>query len=119
MQQRRLGLWALTGILLVVLSGCQVQFVSRYDAPTDEGVTALQKKVSQHLVTLQGQAAPECVFTNHEAFYIDALSDVQVLLTRANAINTDGLNDLTVSQLSNTQDSLETLRNLHRDLGDT
>jgi len=99
---------------LLAASACQVQYVSNYDPETDQNVTALQKKVSTHLIGLRGQQPPDCFYANHEAFYNDALSDAQVILTRAQAINADGLNALTVRQMQLTSDSLNELRDLHR-----
>ena len=99
---------------LLATAACQVQYVSNYDPETDQNVTALQKKVSTHLIGLRGQQPPDCLYANHEAFYTDALSDAQVILTRARAINADGLNALTVKQLELTSDSLNELRELHQ-----
>lgn len=100
--------------VLAVLAGCQVQFVSDYDPDTDQNVSALQKKVSEHLIGLMDSSPPDCLYDQHEAFYVDALSDTQVILTRAEAINVNGLNDLTVEQITLTNDSLIQVRDLHR-----
>ena len=101
-------------LILLFASACTVHWVSDYDAETDRNVTALQKKVSSHLLALASETAPECFYANHAAFYIDALSDAQVILTRAEALNVDGLNAQTVTQIRSTIDSLKVLQDLHR-----
>ncbi len=116
MRRSQFGMWALICVAFFATACTQVQFVSQYDQVTDEGVTALQKKVSQHISTLQGQVAPECRYSHHKDFYLDAMSDVSVLITRAEILNVDDRNSQTLSQLRDVGENLEDLRKLHEEI---
>ena len=104
-------------VTFFVSTGCTVQYVSQYDAVTDQGVTALQSKVTGHLTTLMTANESNCAFSNHEAFYVEASADIDALITRAEIVNdqTEGdLNSQTMSQLAGLKASIADLRNTHQ-----
>ena len=104
-------------VVLVVLVGCtQVQWISDYDAYTDEEVGKLQRKTEELWTALERRPTrPDCAYASHLDFYEKATVDLNVLIAR-NAIRP--LNTITSNQLELLKSSLETLEELHT-LADT
>ncbi len=116
MRQRRISAWLTICIAFFMSTGCSVQYVSQYDAVTDQGVTALQSKVNAHLTTLMAANQSNCAFSNHETFYAEASADIDALITRAEIVNeqTEGnLNRQTIGQLTGLKASITDLRDTH------
>lgn len=109
---RRLGFTCLSLILAALISGCTIALVSDYDEVTDKAVTALQRKVEEHLVRLEAAAGkPGCEHAKYEKFYEEAKVDVSAIRTRTAAIPK---NDITTKQTDLLADSLQSLEDLHK-----
>ncbi len=109
---RRLGLACLSLMLAAVLSGCTIALISDYDEATDKSVTALQRKVEEHLVRLEATAGkPGCEHAKYEKYYEEAKVDVSAIRTRTAAIPK---NDITTKQVSELSESLQSLEDLHK-----
>lgn len=66
-------------ILLLILTGCTVNFTGYYDPAIDQGVTQFQKSMDLHLIQLQGdQQAPF-----RRGFYDSVRAELHVLEMRA------------------------------------
>jgi len=83
-------------VVIMLLSGCTIQFVSKYDDRTDTNVTALQKKFDTYFINLKSESYPACSYSNHISFYNDAKIQLSGIQVRAKAIP---LNDITIKQL--------------------
>lgn len=83
--------------LSVLITGCSVTLVSRYDEQTDANITALQKKFETHFLKLEGASFPECSFAANKAFYDDVSVQLSSTRVRANAIPK---NEITLEQLN-------------------
>ena len=101
-----------SGVVALLLAGCSVQFVSKYDERTDQAVTALQKKVEGFLVKLeQDDGLPECVHAHHKDFYSEAKIDVSSIQVRADSL---ALNSVTARQIHEVSNELSLLEALHK-----
>jgi len=99
-------------LLVVVLAGCPVRFISNYDEKTDQAVTDLQKKVETFFVTAEGQTDPlECKYENHKVFYREAKVAVSAIELRAKATPD---NHITLQHVGLLKDSLKKLEELHK-----
>ncbi len=105
----------------LLLAGCQIQFVSHYDATTDKGVTALQRAIGRHLTALDALAAEpaaleslteSCSPAKFAATYRKLQGDLHTLIVRNEAREK---NDLTVRQLEGLRDSLDALQKLQQE----
>lgn len=106
--QRALCLMVWVGLL----SGCQISLLSQYDETTDKAVSALQKKMESHLLSLEAkEGLPECVVSFYGATYQDLKVDASAITVRAAAIPK---NDLTAQQVQLLGQSIETLEKLHQ-----
>ena len=114
----RIGSLIAVGLLL---GGCQPAFVSRYDATTDKGVTALQRAIGRHLGALDALAAESpglesltesCSPAKFAATYRKLQSELHALIVRNEAREK---NALTVRQLEGLRDSLGTLQKLQQE----
>ncbi|MBJ6727202.1 hypothetical protein [Geomesophilobacter sediminis] len=97
--------------VVVFLSGCTVQLVSKYDDQTDTNVTALQKKFDSYFVNLKSESYPNCSYFNNMSFYKDADVEISGILVRAKAIPK---NDITVNQLDAINTAISDLEKLHK-----
>lgn len=97
--------------MLFLLSACNVKWVSQYDAQTDQAVTKLHRNMETFLTTLEGQQVPDCLASEHSAFYQQSLVDVRALKIRAKAIPN---NDLTLQQLTLLEDNLTLMHKVHK-----
>lgn len=103
-----------------LLAGCQVRFVSEYDADTDEAVSALHAEVTAHFASLEQLAAgpngqpvsPACKYENFRETYAQLAAQAHVLTVR-NEVRDK--NELTVAQLGLLEQNLELLPATHRD----
>ena len=99
-------------LLSFLLSACTVTLISQYDEVTDKSVTALQRKVEQHLVSLESVAGtPDCPYAKYQKFYEEAKVDVSAIRTRAEATPK---NEITVEQIGLLGSSLGDLEQLHQ-----
>jgi hypothetical protein len=96
---------------LILVSACNVRWVSEYDAQTDQGVTKLHRKMETFLTALEQQQVPDCLSTEHGQFYQQSLVDVRALKVRAKAIPN---NDITLQQLTLLEDNLSLMSTLHK-----
>lgn len=110
MYQTFLRTSCLVGIF-IFFTACNVRWVSEYDAQTDQGVTKLHRKVETFLTTLEQQQVPECLSTEHGAFYQQSLVDVRALKVRAQAISN---NEITLQQLTLLEDNLSLMSKVHK-----
>lgn len=99
-----------------LLGGCQVHFISDYDATTDRGVTELQRAIERHLGQLETLAAEppglealteQCRPERFAKTYEDLDSDLRVLILRNEARDK---NTQTVAQLRALLASIDGLR---------
>ena len=109
---RRHGVTCLAVMFATLLSGCAVVLISDYDEATDKTVTALRRKVEEHLVRLETTAGkPGCEHVKYDKFYEEAKVDVSAIRTRTAAIPK---NDITTKQTDQLSDSLQSLEDLHK-----
>jgi hypothetical protein len=97
---------------VMVISGCTVTLVSKYDEQTDANVTALQKKLDTYFLKLNGASFPDCSFAANRSFYDEVNIQLSSAQVRANAIPQ---NDITIQQLdalSKAITDLETVQKL-------
>lgn len=87
--------------LLLLLTGCSISLISKYDEVIDKGITDLQKKMDLHLI--QKQRIPSSSFDT--TFYDGVYVDLQLLKTRASSVpkneQTSGLIDILVKHVKN------------------
>ena len=94
-------------MILLLVAGCTVRFLSEYDLVTDTEMTRLAKEVDAYLVSAMGNIR---IYAHREApderIYDRWQSEVQILISRAESIP---LNSLTVQQLKLLSASLSDL----------
>ncbi len=107
---------------LLVLAGCQVQFISDYDEQTDHAATALQQKIEDFLLRMQAASEsdlPEAralrPFEANQDFYREVEVDLSSMRLRAEAIPQ---NNLTIEQIGLLEQSMQSMRQLHIEAGD-
>lgn len=114
----RIGALIAAGVLL---AGCQLSTMSRYDATTDKGVTALQRGIGRLFTKLETLAAESpalesltesCRPAKFEASYRELQNDLRALIVRNEAREK---NELTVRQLTGLRDSLTALQKLQQE----
>ena len=89
-------LLALLFPVMMIISGCTVTLVSKYDEQTDANVTALQKKLETYFLKLDGASYPDCSFAANKSFYDEVTIQLSSAQVRVNAIPR---NDITIQQL--------------------
>jgi hypothetical protein len=97
--------------VFILITGCNVRWVSEYDAQTDQGVTQLHRKMETFLTTLEQQQLPQCLSSEHGLFYQQSLVDVRALKIRAQAIPN---NDITLQQLTLLEENLSLMFKVHK-----
>jgi hypothetical protein len=99
-------------MLAALLSACTMPLISGYDEVTDKTVTALQRKVEEHLVRLEAVSGKiGCEHAKYEKFYEEVKVDVSAIRTRTDAIPK---NDITIKQTNELSESLQGLEDLHK-----
>ena len=99
-------------VLLLLASGCAVQYVSRYDEATEQNITRIQRTVETLLQSIeQNLGTPHAAFENYASTYEQLFVDAALLQTRARAID---LNSITAEQSELLLGWLENLRELHK-----
>lgn len=101
-------------VFCLVLTGCQAQWVSKYDAKFDQQITNLHKKAHMHLEGLKVIGWPNCNYLSSQDLYIELITDIEVVLTRAQTIDN---NEHTISQVKSLKKQLVEIRNMHQDTG--
>ncbi len=103
----------LSGVLLLLLaSGCTVQYVSRYDEATEQGITQIQRSVETLLQSIeQNLGTPDAAYENYTSTYEQLNVDAALLQTRARAID---LNSITAEQSEVLIGWLGNLEELHK-----
>lgn len=96
---------------LLLLTACNIRWVSEYDAQTDQAVTQLHRKTETFLTHLEQQQVPDCLSSKHQAFYQQSLVDVRALKVRAQAISN---NEITLQQLSLLEENLTLMQKIHK-----
>ena len=92
---------------------CKVRLISPYDETTDKAVTALQRKTSDLLTSLEG-SDPSPPYEEFRAVYGEVRNDLRAIRVR-NEVRPD--NRLTVEQLELLRNNLELLENRHKEAG--
>ena len=98
-----------TVMALTLLGGCAVQFLSSYDATTDEITTAMQKAHAVHVLTILEGQKPDCLYSKNKDYYRSARVDVSALELRVAAIPQ---NDPTVQQVDSLKGALASFEQL-------
>ena len=103
----------LSAVLLVLLaSGCTVQYVSRYDAATEQSITGIQRSVETLLQSIQQNlGTPNVAYENYASNYKQLYIDATLLQTRAQAIDN---NSITAEQSELLMGWLKNLEVLHK-----
>ena len=113
----RIGALIAAGVLL---AGCQLSTMSRYDATTDKGVTALQRGIGRLFTKLETLAAESpalesltesCRPAKFEASYRELQNHLRALLVHNEAREK---NELTVRQRTGLRASLTPPQKLHK-----
>lgn len=98
-------------LALLVLAGCTVQYVSRYDEATERSITSIQRQVETLLQEIElSLGTPEAAYENYADAYKQLHIDTAMLHTRAQAIN---FNRITIEQCQELIDWLNNLEVLH------
>ena len=107
--------FAMTLLCAIAVSGCALRLAADYDEQIDRAATALQQEMDAHLTKLEllGPAS-EAAFAQHRQFYADY--GVKLRSVRVRAQGKDK-NEITIEQIDNMANSLETLRKLHEEQG--
>jgi hypothetical protein len=95
--------------LALSLSGCAVQFLSGYDATTDQIATAMQKAHTDHVLTIVDGQKPACLYGNNKNYYRSARVDASALAIRVAAIPK---NDPTIGQVDALKGALDSFERL-------
>lgn len=99
-------------IVLLALSGCAVQYVSRYDEKTENSITSIQRQVETLLQNVEKSiGTPEADYVNYVDVYKKLHVDAALLNTRAQAID---LNRITIEQSEALITWLNDLEELHK-----
>jgi hypothetical protein len=102
-------------IILALLIGsgcCSVTLISGYDEITDAAITQLQRKVGTFLVEIQRNVGTsEAGYEKRVKFYDEVRIDIDAISVRAAAREK---NEITVNQLKNLQESIDSLEKLHK-----
>lgn len=113
-----LGLFAsrrrfLFGFLaLLILAGCTVQYVSRYDEATERSITSIQKQVETLLQDMgRSLGTPEAAYENYADAYKQLHIDAAMLNVRAQSI---AYNRITIEQSRELIGWLNNLETLHK-----
>ena len=103
----------LSGLCLLLLaSGCTVQYVSRYDEATEQSITGIQRSVETLLQSVQQNlGTPDAAYEHYASAYEQLYVDAALLRTRAQAID---LNSVTAEQSELLQGWLKNLEALHK-----
>lgn len=110
--QRGLALiWCL--VLCLAFAGCDAHFLSNYDEILDRAVTDTQKKTDAFLLKMQDTRAPQRRYAVAKPIYEDILNDVHSLKSRAQANNSQNLNEITIKQIDLLDDSIRKLQAQH------
>ncbi len=102
-----------TGLMVLLLLGCQVQWVSEYDEQTDKSVTQYQRAFnvfSYHLA--DAESYPNCGYQNFANRYAELLAEAIVIHTRAQSI---ALNTQTVEQTDALVKNLREIQLTHKE----
>jgi hypothetical protein len=103
----------LSGLLLLLLvSGCTVQYVSRYDEATEQSITTIQRSVETLLQSIHHNlGTPDAAYEHYASTYEQLHVDAALLKTRAQAID---LNSITAEQSELLLGWLKNLEELHK-----
>lgn len=98
-------------VSVIIMSGCTVTFVSKYDEQTDANVTALQKKLDTYFLKLDGATYPDCSFVVNKSFYDEVNIQLSSAQVRALAIPK---NDITIQQMDALSKAVLNLENAQK-----
>ena len=100
-------------LLILVVNGCSnIRLIADYDEQTDVGVTQIQRKLEQFLVTMERNIGKdEASYSRNSKFYDEVRVDLSAMRVRAAAIPD---NDLTIRQLGLLAETLGNLEKLHK-----
>ncbi len=98
--------------IVLISSGCTVQFVSRYDETTEKSITTIQRDVERLFQEIERSlGTPEARYENYVAVYEQLQIEATMLNTRAQAID---MNSITTEQSEQLIGWLNNLQRLHR-----
>ena len=98
-------------VSVMIMTGCAVTLVSKYDEQTDANVTALQKKLDTYFLKLDGAIYPDCSFAANKSFYDEVNIQLSSAQVRAYAIPK---NDITIQQLDALSKAVFSLENAQK-----
>jgi len=99
-------------VALLAVSGCAVQYVSRYDEITETSITEIQRSVERLFQSIERSlGAPEAAYEHYISTYEQLHVDAAMLSTRAQAID---LNSITAEQSQLLMGWLSNLEELHK-----
>jgi hypothetical protein len=102
----------ISGLYLIIGTGCTVKLISTYDEKTDIAVTDLQKRMETLFLSLESlEGLPECAYEYHAAVYRDIKVSVSAIEVRAKAIPE---NDITIQQIELLKENIDLLEQLHK-----
>lgn len=104
----------LLSLVMVIVTSCtSIRLISEYDEITDKTVTALQEKVAAFFVKISDQVGSnQANYANHIQFYEDAKVDLNILKTRADAIDKNKIVQEQIAELTKMVNNLETLHKI-------
>ena len=73
-------------VFALLLGGCQIQLISKYDDQTDKAVSDFQRKSEDFFTTMAASQMPDCAYDKNSAFYKGAHIDLSAISIRVNAI---------------------------------
>lgn len=115
MTDKRLAAFRKIYLLLflgVLLSSCAVQYVSRYDEATEQGITTIQRNLEGLFQKIERSlGTPDAAYANYVPTYEQLHVDAAVLSARAQAID---LNSITAEQSKLLVNWLANLESLHK-----
>lgn len=98
-------------ICFAVSSCVTVRLIADYDEQIDKGITAFQRSMENHLLTLAGQiGTPAADLSNYDDFYLNTKVNLNALRWRA-AVQPK--NERTVEQLDILYENVELLIKMH------
>jgi len=94
-------------LVLLLLAGCTMRFVSEYDIVTDTELTRLTKEINSYLIVKEIELQGGEIRAPDEELYARWKSEIDILIARAESIP---LTKLTVTQLKLLHSSISDLQ---------
>ena len=99
--------------MLLVASCTSIRLISEYDEITDKAVTALQEKVATFFVKIGDEVGTnQGRYENYKQFYQNAKVDLNILKSRADAIDKNKIVQEQIAELTKMINNLEMLHKI-------